>query len=998
MRTIFEACEPRQDVLSGNLPESQFAADLRAVARGEAPELYREPQVFFQYTFLTEDLRHLVQQVLGRFAGLPGTNPCLRLETSFGGGKTHSLIALWHLARKPVLAAAFLTGVIDPGLLPREPLDVVALVGDKYGPEAVDQHDGVITRTLWGEMAWQLGRYEILAELDQARLTPSEAQLEALCRGRQVLVLLDELPAYLRTTRARVVGGSTLADQTLQFFRMLLGYAASHEHFVVVYTLSERRDPYGREREEIEQLAEARAISARVEKVMRPIREQEIAAVLRRRLFLSVDMEAASEVARAYVEHLHRIRAQGAPLPPEVDEPSYEERLRASYPFHPELLDTLYRKTCTFPGFQWARGALRILAAAVQRLWKERPADAYLIQSTDLDLSHPAIREELTSRIDRPRLVTAIAEDIWSEHGNANAQVYESDWTAKGLPGLLRRVAQAVFLHSLVYTGTAGEPGAEPAEVHLACARPGLPFEAVDQALAQLDEKFYYVEFDGRRYVFRDEPTITKLIQIETANVGLIAAKEAARQKARELFSGPIFELIDFPMGPEGVPDKQARPLLVLIDFDHVALPPGDAVPASIQEIFEYTGERREYRHYQNHLVVLVADAGKKEAMIEAARRALALERLMNEGAQRYKLTGEAQRKLREQADEAQLRYRVAVTNAYCHLFYRAPGDGRIARLELPAQDSADVRRPAQQVIRDALVQVRKVLTHPLAPDWILDRIWPEGGAGGEAELSLAELLERFYRRPKAYMVLDHEGLHGLRQTVRRGVEEGFWVYVDRGRVYRAGNPPTAEDVRFDKEALLLTPALAEKRHPPAPVPEPVSVAPSDGEQERKPEDWEGLRPQPPVQPQEQWVEADGPAPKALAAVRDQLADRGVDGIVALHLSVADPETALRLLEGWSAVTNALDGAGLQVVCELATGDGVELHFRGPERAFAALIRGVRTLLQEAKGEPMAALAMQATFPEPRPWNDDRFDQLARDLEETYRCRSVGVRAVWRPR
>ena len=1004
MRTVFDTCTPREDVLTGSLPESQFAADLRAVAKREAyiPPYYRDPHAFFQYTYPTRGLLDLVREVFGRFTGRPGANPCLRLETSFGGGKTHNLIALWHLAGQPLLAAAMLG--LDPALLPREPVDAVALVGDRYAANEVDRHDGLVTYTLWGEMAWQLGRYEVMAEADRQRLAPSEAQLEELCRGRRVLVLLDELPGYLRNAKGYQVGRATLADQTLQFFRLLLNYAATHDHLVVVYTLSERQDAFARERDEVEQVAEARKLSARQERVMRPIGEDEIAGVLRRRLFVAVDTEAAAEVAAAYAAHLRRIRAQGAPLPPEVEEPSFEERLRTSYPFHPELLETLYRKTSTFPEFQWARGALRILAAAVQRLWRERPADAYLIQSTDLDLSHPAIREELTARIGRARLVTAIAEDIWSEHGNANAQQLDRDWAAKGLPHLVQRVAQAVFLHSLVYTGTAGEAGAEPAEAHLACARPGLPFDAVEQALAQLDRHFFYAEFDGRRYVFRDEPTVTKLIQIATANVGLIAAKDAARRKAQELFTGPTFELIPFPSGPEGVPDRSDKPLLVLLDFDHVVFEPGgDDVPAVVQEIFERVGERREYRKYQNHLLVLAADASKKEAMIEAARRAEGIEQLLGSEVQRRRLSQESLRKLQQQADEAQLRYRVAVTNAYCHLFFRSVHDGSIVRLELPPQDSADARRSAQEVVRDALVQAKKVLTTDLAPEWVLDRLWPEAGSGGEAELSLTELLDRFRRRPRAYMVLDADGLQRLRQTVRRGVEQGLWVYVDRERVYRKDNPPSPGDVRFEQDALLLTPVLAEKRYPPVSATESLTVSPpkwrTDQAQETRPGALEYLPPSAPPPPAEEWLEADGPAPKALAMVRDRLSERGADSIVALHLSVADVEAARALLEGWSAVSNALEGADSRVQCEVVLAGGrTELRFSGPERTFAGLMRGVRAMLQDAKGESMVTLTVQATFREPLPWHDERLDRLARDLDETYRCRPVGVKVAWRRR
>lgn len=1000
MRTVFETCTPREDVLTGALPETQFAADLHAVVTEapHAPALYRDAATFFAYTYPTRGLQNLVREVFGRFTGTPGASPALRLETSFGGGKTHNLIALWHIARQPSAAASAAGAWLPRGLLPTERVDPVALIGDKYGASEVAAHGGVLTRTLWGEMAWQLGGYEVMREADEQRLAPAETRLDQLLAGRRVLVLLDELPGYLRAAKGQRVGAGTLADQTLVFFRLLLGYAATHPDVVVVYTLSEREDAFSRERDEIiEQVTEARSVSAKQERVMTPIGEEEVAHVLRRRLFLAVHEAAAAEVAAGYVDHLRRIRAQGAPLPPHVEDPAFQERIRASYPFHPELLDTLYRKTCSFPTFQRVRGALRLLAATVRGLWRDRPADAFLIQSSDIDLSHPVVREELTSRIDRSRLVAAIAEDIWSEHGNAHAQQFDRDWAAKGFPQLCRRVAQAVFLHSLVHHAAPGVAGAEPAEVHLACARPGLPFDLVDKALGQIDERFWYAEFDGRRYLFHDEPTIKKLIETAVFSVGVIAAKDAARQKVQELFEGPIFDAIFFPTGPEAVRDRPGKPVLVLLDFDHVSVEGGATeVPAPIEEIFQRAGEDRSFRHYQNNLVVLAADAAKKETMIEAARKARGIESLLGSNELRKRLSSESVKKLQQAADTAQLEYRVAVTNAYCHLFYRSLHDGRIERYELPPQDSADAKRPAQAVLRAALEQLGKALTRDLAPEWVLDRVWNEGGEG-EAQLSLAELLDRFARKPRTYLLFD-EGLQRLRQTVRRGVERELWVYVDErtGTVYRKERPPAAEEVRFGPDAVLLTPALAAKRYPRKP-PEPDK--PPEASRGAPPiEPLPGVHGPPPPPWTKTWqAEADGPARKAFAALADRMTEGGADSLREIELAVSGVESTKRILDAWSALTTALAQAALVVEHELVvrggSAEGLSLTFRGPARLFFRLRDGIRAGLEGAEPDDFVVTRLRARFSEPVAVSDPRFAALAKDLEETYRCGPVGLKA-----
>jgi hypothetical protein len=1016
VRTIFETCVPREDVLSGDLPEHQFAAKLYAVARQDpqAPAVYRETRAFFTYTYPTQGLRSLMREVFGRFRGAPGSSPTLRLETSFGGGKTHNMIALWHAARHAREAAAAAGSWLDPALLPAEPIHVVALVGDQYGGGEVDRHDGVLTRTLWGELAWQLGAYDVLREADTQRQAPSRAALEEVLGGRPVLVLLDELPHYLRMAKGQRVGRGTLADQTLGFFRLLLEYAAGHDHLVVVYSLSERQDAFARERDEIvEQIGEARSLSARQERVVTPIAEGEIAAVLRRRLFLAVDAAAAPEVAEGYVEHLRRSRAQGAPLPSEVEEPSFRQRLEASYPFHPELLATLYRKACSFPTFQWARGALRLLAATVRWLWQVRPKDAYLVHSTDLDLSHPAVQQELTARLDRPRLRSAIAEDIWSEHGNAHAQRFDEEWAAKGYLHLCRRAAQAVFLHSLVYGAARKAAGADPAEAHLACGRPGLPFDVVDRVLSQIDEKFWYAEFDGQRYVFHDDPTVKKLIEEAAGAVSHLTAKEDVRHKAQEVFgAGGLFDLVPFPAGPEEVPDRGGRPLLVLLDPDHVALEGGsEQVPAVVEDIFYRAGQDRDFRNYQNNLVVLVADAGKRDGAAALAQKVRGIKNLLDSPEQVRRLGQEGERKLREAQGAADLDFRVAVTNLYCHLFYRPMDEGAaVAHHELPAQESAQVRRQQQTVLRDALAQLGKVLAdRDLSPEWVRERIWNDA----VGEITLHELADRFRRRPRAYLLFD-EGLSILRRTVVRGVAEGLWVFFDErtGEVYRKGRALAAEQVRLEKDAWLLTPARAEERVPsPGPStegarrPEGIAAGPTPtgtaaapaGAAETEAAPYAGER---------GWrAEASGPPTKAFAELRDRLAEAGDTHLEELLLEVADIQDTRRLLDGWSAVTNALAGARVTVTHALqargADGEPLSLTFQGPDRQFARLqgwIRGVLEQLaaQRREGqleEPFLQTRVTARFPQPVDAADARWTELAWQLAETYRCGKVGVKA-----
>ena len=139
MKTIFETCTPRDEVLKGELREQQFAASLTKVLRGEADEVYGDPTKFFQNTYPTGGLKSLLGESLGRLSGVkPSNAPIIRLETSFGGGKTHNLIALLHLCRGGI-AAKVTSRFVSSELLPGQP---VKKIGGIVGPD-MDVANGI---------------------------------------------------------------------------------------------------------------------------------------------------------------------------------------------------------------------------------------------------------------------------------------------------------------------------------------------------------------------------------------------------------------------------------------------------------------------------------------------------------------------------------------------------------------------------------------------------------------------------------------------------------------------------------------------------------------------------------------------------------------------------------------------------------------------------------------------------------------------------------------
>src|SRR5262245_38174169 len=305
MKTLFEICQPREDVLRGLVRESEFAADLASVLRGEGPAEYKDAKAFFANTYPTVGLKALLQNVFQRLSGTGGeANAIFRLDTQYGGGKTHALIALAHVA-SGAPGATNLQEFLDLSLVPRQPVKVAAFDGENANPtDGREMGDGLKAFTPWGELAFLLGGregYEKVRRSDEERRAPGAESLKTLFGGQPRLILLDELSIYLRKVRGRPE-----ETQLTPFLTGLFKAVESSPKVVLVFTLAIGRagtatDAYGEENEFLaEKLAEAESVAARKATLLEPTAEDEAAAVLRRRLFGSIDDAAAKDVIDAY--------------------------------------------------------------------------------------------------------------------------------------------------------------------------------------------------------------------------------------------------------------------------------------------------------------------------------------------------------------------------------------------------------------------------------------------------------------------------------------------------------------------------------------------------------------------------------------------------------------------------------------------------------------------------------------------------------------------------
>lgn len=829
MKPIFDTCTPRTDVLSGELTEAMFAAKLRSVIEGTADAGYQDPDLFLANTFPTEGLKTLIREVFGRLSGGdPTASPFIRLETAFGGGKTHNLIALYHLARRA--ASDPPADLVPPALIPDRAYLTAGVVGSDLDPaNGLDRGD-VRTWTLWGEIAYQLGRgrgdprtaYDVVRASDEQRVAPGTQVLEKLVAGEPALILLDEIARHLRAAQElKIPGGrGTLADQTVAFLMTLIEFAASQPRVSLVLTLADQVDAFSQQTQVIQRaLREAQAVAARQERVIVPTGEMEISRIVTHRLFQEVDAEAARETASKYLDFFRGLEERGTELPDRAMRSDYADEMVTDYPFHPELLRTLSRKTATIPSFNRTRGALRLLARVVRRLWDAKPEETHLIAIHHLDLANEEILNDLTSRLDRPAFRNVAEADIASplKGSQSKSQVLDRGLVEAGKPPYARRVATNIFLHSLTQ-GIA--TGADLAEIMVSVLEPGDDPQLIRKALGMMlaEEKgppgsaFWFLHWDGTRYRFKTEPSLEKVIQDEIPHVGRVAARKEADERIRKIWQRGHLRPVFFASEAADLDDDAQEPKLALVHYDAASVEGSAQTPPDlVRKLFNHAGSMQGYRTYKNNVLFLVADKDQVDRMVDVVQRHLAIKRLTGSADRLAQFSEEQRRKLNKMAEASELEVRVAITRAYRHLFYPssdAPATSEgLAHHLLPPQDQGEVSSDQTGVVLRLLKGLQKVLTadDPEVPAaFVRAKAWPHG----QDSVSTLDLRREFAKRLALKMLLDQ---NQLKKTIRRGCQQRQWVYFDPMEQLGYGPDSPSPMVELSDQALLYTPEEAKR-------------------------------------------------------------------------------------------------------------------------------------------------------------------------------------------
>jgi hypothetical protein len=629
---------PHDDILSGRLTMDVFAADLWEVFQGRGSVEYSDPSLFFQKTYVTEGLRHLIDVLHHRLQG-NGGDPVIQIQTPFGGGKTHSLIAMYHKAGEWGAQRDVMVGT------------------------PMSAHD-----TLWGAMEKHLtGQTYRFAEA----VSPGRDAIRSLLLEHQpLLILMDEMLEYITKAAGVYVGESTLASQSIAYMQELTEAVSNLEAVSLVVTLPSSVIEHFDERAE-QLFRQLQRISGRVEKIYTPIQEHEITSVIRQRLFTDLDERKIQQTVSNYVDYALRETL----LPAGVEPSEYRSRFMESFPFLPEVVDILYHRWGSYGTFQRTRGVLRLLAMVVHSL-KDRPLP--YISLADFDLSNQHIRRELLKHIGQ-EYDSVIASDITGKDAGARKINTSLGKAYQGL-NLGSRVATTVFMHS--FSGGV-ERGATLSEIKRHATTLENPSNVVGEAAEQLKGRLFYVHRPADLYYFTNQINLARVLLTRMENVD----KKDIEQKERELLTKRISrdQKIKVFVWPQDSSDVAESPELKLIILR-------EAEKNTMETIFEYKGSMP--RIHKNTLFFLAPSVNERPTFDDTVCRYLALQSLMTD--KTMSLTPEQQKEVREGLRDTENDLDESIRRLYRHLYIIGREGLKLQDLGIPTYGES---RPLDQEI-----------------------------------------------------------------------------------------------------------------------------------------------------------------------------------------------------------------------------------------------------------------------------------------------------------
>ncbi len=918
-----EVVAPHQDVATGEFQQAEFAADLAKVHNGSAPSEYKNPTEFFARTYLTEGLSNLLIGAAKRLSSAGG-DPVVELQTNFGGGKTHSMLALYHMASGT--AAQDLPGLDQllshHGLTVPKKINRAVLVGTSRGPQDVlSVEGGLKIRTTWGELAWQLGRAEgfaMVAANDERGIAPGSNLLEALFKKYSPsLILIDEWVAYLRQVYKVEGLPSGSFDANLTFVQALTEAVKASPGTLLVASLPASQIEVGGEGGQ-EALVRLKQTFSRVESSWRPASQEESYEIVRRRLFKEIPSERFHHRDNTLKQYAKLYRENAGDFPQGCGDEDYRRKLEKSYPIHPEMFDQLYTSWGSLEKFQRTRGVLRLMAQVIHELWMGNDPSV-MIMPGSVAISSARVEPELLHYLD-----TSWQSIIAGDVDGITSTPYKIDQAAPNLNkySATRRVARAIFMGTAPTHGQENK-GLDDKQINLGVVQPGERPAIFGDALRRLTNQAKFMHSDLGRYWYSMSASLNRIAadragQIEEALV-LLEIDKALGSYINGLSDRGHFDAVQVAPGSSSdVPDEAGgvRAVVLGVAHSHTGREGSEAL-AEAKDILMQRGTTP--RVYRNMLVFLAAEQRQLDNLKASMRSALAWAVIVGEK-DRLNLTqsdfGLANVKLREANETLKTRLK----EAWCYLIYpvqeTAQADLEWTTAKFPAQDGL-LARASKKLVSD------EGLLPELGPAR-LDRELQKYIWNGKPHLHLKDLWEYLNRYTYMPRVKNREVLAKTVQAAVGGMLPGPFAYAERWdeakktyaglRIDQAGGA----QIVIDSDSVIIQQDVAEAHRP---KPAVVSGGDVDGTAGTPPTPGGGPTGTPPAAPvpvaEKNPTRFSGTvmiSPDRPARVMHQI----VEAIVEQLTTMAGSEVTLRL-EIEAEVPSGLDRAKVRTLIENAT-------------------------------------------------------------------------------
>ncbi|WP_029406945.1 ATP-binding protein [Thiomicrorhabdus sp. Milos-T2] len=847
-----EIAKPHKDVLEGTFKQSEFAADISQVVSGTATPEYQDAEKFFARTFITEGMRLLLRTVAERLAG-HGGDPVIQLQTAFGGGKTHTMLAVLHLASRKVSTDKLdgIPPILDEANITELPSAKVAVIdGIKLSPSQPQNHGAILTNTLWGELAWQLlgeEGYAMVADSDTSGTSPGKETIrQVIEKAAPCVILMDELVAFIRQLEVGQHYKAGSFDSNISFIQALTEALKSVPNAILLASLPESELEVGgtmgqRALESLEKYF------ARVESVWKPVASTEAFEIVRRRLF-----EDAGD--RAQVEGISRqfsdfYRANSTKFPLETQSNVYYERLCQSYPIHPEVFDRLYEDWSTLDKFQRTRGVLQYMAVVIHRLWNDNNQDA-LIMPGSIPLDDSVVRNKSIHYL--PQGWEPVLE---KEVDGSRSEPFDIDGrdTRFGSVQAARRAMRTIFLGSAPSNNAQGVKGVNIEHILLGCAQPEQTTGVFEDVLNRLRDKLHYLYAEHDRFYLDTRPNLRREMESRKQNINdLQELQPLLKERVSRVFGrNHSFAGIHVFTPSADVPDDYGNgPRLVVLSPSQ-AYSRGESNQAysAAEEILRNRGEQP--RQKQNRLIFFAADYDVVNRLKDAAKTYLAwrsIDRDVSEG--KLDLTMSLKKVAERNTAGAEQSLNQIVREAYKWLI--CPVEDFIKGKPELTWESVSVSPAATNLISEIETKLRE-------EEWLISDWSP---------VFLKRLLEQWYFKDSSevnalkvwqdscnYLYLPRmTNSHVFENAIRQGLEtEDFFGYAagkdqDKYLGFVFGRNTI---LSIDESSILIEREAAEKykeETKPAPVtPQPVS--PTGGNTDpTSPDDHDGAKTGP-IQP-----------------------------------------------------------------------------------------------------------------------------------------------------